>query len=220
MNQRRLINLFLASFSFLLGCTVTLFVLHATTLKPVIDFEQVPRLKLLVLVISAVKNHERRDAIRETWASVAARSREHVKVMFVLSRDKYLNSEKLIYDDMLEVDVPDEYRLLSQKLLESFDRVVRDNSFEYLLKCDDDSFVDLARVVGELKHAPANRFYWGYFTGNAKVKRAGKWKETNWIMCDLYLPFALGGGYVLSKDLVVFIVNNRHYLRYVLRLIA
>jgi len=213
MFQRRLTYLFLVSFAFILGCTLTLFFLHVTTLKSIIDPPQVPRYKLLVLVISAVKNHKRRDAIRVTWGSSAG-SLENVKVLFVSSRDQHLNAEKLVHDDVLEVDVPDEYQLLTQKLLESLDGV-RDMSFEYLLKCDDDSFVNLPRVVSELERVPANGFYWGYFSGAARVHTAGKWKETKWTMCDFYLPFALGGGYVLSKDLVMFIVNNRHHLKYV-----
>ncbi|CAG9768988.1 unnamed protein product [Ceutorhynchus assimilis] len=56
-------------------------------------------------------------------------------------------------------------------------------------------------------------FYWGYFHGNAKIKTAGKWKEDDWISCDRYLPYALGGGYILSKNLVSFISNNNEYLR-------
>lgn len=55
--------------------------------------------------------------------------------------------------------------------------------------------------------------YWGYFNGNAKVKASGKWKESNWILCDTYLPYALGGGYVLSRKLITFIAQNSDYLR-------
>lgn len=209
MNQKRLTYFLLSIFSFILGCTLTLFFLHATTLKS-IALPQGPRYKLLVLIISSVKNQERRDAIRETWG----RPNGNVEILFVLSRHQYLNAEKLVHNDILEVDVPDEYRLLSRKLLESFNSV-RTMHFEYLLKCDDDTFVDIPRVIGELEHAPKNKFYWGYFDGDAHIKRAGKWKETGWILCDKYLPYALGGGYVLSKDLIVYIVNNIDYLRYV-----
>lgn len=55
--------------------------------------------------------------------------------------------------------------------------------------------------------------YWGYFHGNAKVKTAGKWQEPDWIVCDRYVPYALGGGYILSKKLVTFIAQNQEYLR-------
>ncbi len=30
-------------------------------------------------------------------------------------------------------------------------------------------------------------------------RKEGKWAEPNWKLCDKYLPYALGGGYVLSK---------------------
>lgn len=209
LNQKRVTYLFLASFSFILGCTLTLFVLHSTTLMPTAS-PKTPGLKLLVLVISAVKNQNRRDAIRHTWAQANG----DVHTLFVTSRDPFLNAEKLVHNDILEVDVLDEYRLLSRKLLESFKSVSNVN-FDYLLKCDDDSFVNIPKVINELEHAPKNKFYWGYFDGNAHIKRAGKWKETEWILCDRYLPYALGGGYVLSKDLINYIVHNRDYLRYV-----
>lgn len=55
--------------------------------------------------------------------------------------------------------------------------------------------------------------YWGFFNGRAQVKRAGPWRETDWILCDYYLPYALGGGYVLSQGLVKFIADNANYLR-------
>lgn len=207
LNQKRLVYFFLSSFSFILGCTLTLFFLHTTAFKS-IALPKDPRIKLLVLVISAVKNQKRRDAIRETWAQ----AKGDIEVRFVSSRDTFLNAEKLVHNDILEVDLADEYRLLSSKLLKAFD-CVQNLNFEYLLKCDDDTFVDIPKIIRELKHAPISKFYWGYFDGNAHIKRAGKWKETGWILCDKYLPYALGGGYVLSKDLVMYIVNNQDYLR-------
>lgn len=209
LNQKRLIYLFLSSFSFIVGCTLTLFFLHTTTLKPT-TLQNVPELKLLILVISAVKNQNRRDAIRETWAQ----EKKDVKVIFVISQDQYLHAEKLVHDDILEVNVPDEYRLLSHKLMESLNGVHHIN-FGYLLKCDDDTFVNVPRIIEELKYMPRSKLYWGYFDGNAHIKRAGKWKETGWILCDRYLPYALGGGYILSKDLIIYIISNQHYLRYV-----
>lgn len=56
--------------------------------------------------------------------------------------------------------------------------------------------------------AKRRHLYWGYFNGNAKIKTQGKWKETEWILCDNYLPYALGGGYVLSQGLVSYLARN------------
>lgn len=214
LSQKRLTYILLASLSFIIGCTLTLLVLHTTTLnqlKP-ITLPKLPSIKLLVLIISATNNKNRRDAIRETWAQV----NDNVKILFITSQHQVLNVEIQLYNDILMVNVPDEYRLLTRKLLESFNSVANIN-FEYLLKCDDDTFVNIPKVVGELEHVPKNKFYWGYFYGNAHVKKTGKWKENGWILCDKYLPYALGGGYVLSKDLVSYIVNNKDYLRYMIK---
>lgn len=55
--------------------------------------------------------------------------------------------------------------------------------------------------------------YWGYFDGRATMRKKGKWKDQNWIACDKYTPYALGGGYILSKRLVTYIAKNADYLR-------
>ena len=56
-------------------------------------------------------------------------------------------------------------------------------------------------VWGE-RSVPTKRLYWGYFDGRAHPKRQGKWGEYSWVICDHYLPYAVGGGYVLSTDVV------------------
>lgn len=52
--------------------------------------------------------------------------------------------------------------------------------------------------------------YWGFFDGRAPVIRdpRNKWYEKAYTLCDLYLPYALGGGYVLARDLVGYLVEN------------
>jgi galactosylxylosylprotein 3-beta-galactosyltransferase len=45
------------------------------------------------------------------------------------------------------------------------------------------------------------------------VKSAGKWRESAWELCDYYLPYALGGGYILSADLVHYVRINAGYLK-------
>lgn len=77
----------------------------------------------------------------------------------------------------------------------------------FVLKADEDTFVNLAELTKLLEKYDTN-LYMGYFTGRARVKKAGPWAEPNWLICDYYLPNARGGGYVLGKDNVDFIANN------------
>ena len=133
--------------------------------------------------------------------------------------------------DLLMIDMVDTYQNLTWKLLTTFTILSKKYNGSYLLKVDDDSFVRLDKLIDELK--TVNRtftssniqrnfnkntsltpfLYWGYFNGNAQIKKSGKWKENNWILTDKYLPYALGGGYVLSYDLVQFFAKNRNFLR-------
>ena len=41
-----------------------------------------------------------------------------------------------------------------------------------------------------------------------KVHTWGKWAEKGWHFCDTYLPYALGGGYVIAGSLVRHIARN------------
>ena len=85
----------------------------------------------------------------------------------------------------------------------------RNVDFKYLSKVDDDTYVRIPEVIDELHNTNyENSLYWGFFDGRAPVQKSGKWQETNFVLCDRYLPYALGGGYVISHDLVSFIAEN------------
>jgi len=71
----------------------------------------------------------------------------------------------------------------------------------------------LGALVKALKDIARPRLYWGFLDGRAKPFRKGKWKEKDWILCDRYLPYQLGGGYVLGRDLVEFLARNGHLLK-------
>eukprot|EP00049_Salpingoeca_infusionum_P008340 m.135795 g.135795 ORF g.135795 m.135795 type:complete len:161 (-) comp13984_c0_seq5:310-792(-) len=54
--------------------------------------------------------------------------------------------------------------------------------------------------------------YWGYFDGRAPIQKHGKWAETEYVLCDHYVPYAVGGGYVLSGGLVRYISTMKDQL--------
>lgn len=141
-----------------------------------------------------------------------------------------LNKEHKRHNDLLILDdLTDSYANLTLKLLKTIDAVSNMQSFEYLLKTDDDTYVKLDYLVEDLyeydksirrKQSTANsikpELYWGYFNGRANIKTQGQWKELNFNLCERYLPYALGGGYVISKNLVHYIAQNHRLLsRYV-----
>ncbi|XP_030765437.1 beta-1,3-galactosyltransferase 6 [Sitophilus oryzae] len=269
--------IFAALFSFLLGCMITLNLtpIDKTCIVDNTDREynimQNSKLKnpeVIVLILSAVKNSDRRNIIRETWLTLGnnvlgSGIKYRYKHYFVigslgLSNDEilHISTEQSQNSDILILPLYDNYKNLTEKVLKSFEWLNLQYDYglgyKYVLKCDDDSVVNLQSLLVEIPklestlinsnlHYPLNlppeklnhfittniqsnekintvnienmSIYWGYFHGNARIKRNGKWQESEWILCDNYVPYALGGGYILSRNLVSYIGKNVNYLR-------
>jgi galactosylxylosylprotein 3-beta-galactosyltransferase len=233
MKRRAII--FSALFSFIVGCTLTLNFLSFDNCAEKMSLKKrynndtllekaTPNHKILIiLILSSPASLHRRNVIRGTWLSLRKNS-PNVKYYFVVGNAGFkevhspIEQEQSVHHDLILLpNVYDDYKSLAQKVLEAFvwlDKTIK--HFQYLLKCDDDSFVQVDKVVSELQTIKLTKdqsLYWGFFNGRAQVKETGKWKESDWILCDYYLPYALGGGYVLSKKLVHFIAINADFLR-------
>ncbi|EGD81785.1 hypothetical protein PTSG_02498 [Salpingoeca rosetta] len=176
---------------------------------------------LFVAVFSAKENKLQRDTIRQTWmANLPAGTmvRFFIGSGQVTDEDlRALRAESNKNKDIAFLpQVVESYTSLSDKLIETLkwiDDLYPD--IEFVTKTDDDSFVRVDRILEELRtldYSDTKGLYWGYFDGRAPVQRHGKWEEHDWFLCDRYLPYALGGGYVISSTVVDFIVNNHHLL--------
>lgn len=128
-------------------------------------------------------------------------------------------------DLLLLKDLRDSYANLTRKVLRSIEALASMPPFKYLLKVDDDTYVKLDLLLEELiaiekmmSHQsttltfPKPELYWGYFNGRANIQRSGQWKETNFYLSERYLPYALGGGYVISRKLVGLLAANAGFL--------
>ena len=182
------------------------------------------RLAVIIMSTSLPEGKLRREAIRETWLKDHLPSSSAVYPLFVvgiegLDETKYfeLMSENNFYNDVLMLsDLHDSYQNLTLKVLKSLQWYAENVYFDFALKCDDDTFVHVDKLLREMdalvSSGKSEKLYWGFFRGDAKVKMAGKWKESNWFLCDNYLPYAHGGGYILSYDLVKLIGQNANFL--------
>ena len=177
------------------------------------------RARLVVLILSAPDHQEHREVIRQTWLS--GPFQEDVKVYFSFGTKSLLPEtvaaleyENSINGDILFMpNVIDAYSNLAEKVLQSFVWLNANIKFDFVFKGDDDTFVRMEKLIDELKNKPEKRVYWGFFDGRAKVKKFGKWAEPDWVLCDNYLPYARGGGYVLSEDMIEYIARNSHQLK-------
>jgi len=43
--------------------------------------------------------------------------------------------------------------------------VLERHNVTYIMKCDDDTFIDSVKLFEKLNTLPASKLYWGYFTG-------------------------------------------------------
>lgn len=200
------------------SCDTKLVVSSTKTTKPYETF-------IIVVVLTGPRNENRRDALRQTWLSKSSKglfSQEDANLshLFVLGVDGLesnviasLKKEQSQHHDMLLLeDFADAYEKLTEKLERSLTWINDNVNFKYLFKCDDDTYARIDVIRDELKMRydtlPAEMLYLGYFYGKGKVKKSGPWKETEWRLCDMYIPYARGGGYILSNNIVLFVATN------------
>ncbi|NWI45926.1 B3GT6 galactosyltransferase, partial [Picathartes gymnocephalus] len=165
-----------------------------------------------VVVMSGPKYSERRSIIRSTWMA-AARRAPHGRLWSRFVELRSLELEQSRHRDLLLLpELRDSYENLTAKVLATYVWLDAHLDFQFALKADDDTFVRLDVLVEELRAKEPRRLYWGFFSGRGRVKSGGKWKESAWLLCDYYLPYALGGGYVISADLVRYLRLSRDYL--------
>ncbi|XP_076994408.1 beta-1,3-galactosyltransferase 6 [Tamandua tetradactyla] len=182
------------------------------------------RALLAVLVASAPRAAERRSVVRGTWLGPGRRGGPgDVWARFAVGMGglgteerRALEREQARHGDLLLLPLRDSYENLTAKVLAMLAWLDEHVSFEFVLKADDDSFARLDALLAELRARDPprrRRLYWGFFSGRGRVKPGGRWREGAWQLCDYYLPYALGGGYVLSADLVRYLRLSRDYLR-------
>lgn len=149
---------------------------HGTTFHP--SQAAIRPARLLIGVCSCHANVERRQAIRETWGKQLP---EGVELRFFVGE-----GECEAADDLVMLPCRDDYPGLPAKVSAFFAHALGNHPFEWLLKCDDDTYVDVERVR-ELAAGPAD------LIGNEFIDSRGA-------------PSG-GAGYLLSRDLVTRIVE-------------
>ena len=169
-------------------------------------------LHLVILVLSAPAASLRRTAIRGTWLHHFRSRVVQVTARFMIglldlesSMLSSLREEQKMYGDLLLLDkLKDSYLNLSAKVLLGLQWTQqRVDKFDYVIKTDDDSFVRSEEIAKTLEKMNCEeRLYWGYFMGHAYPEASGKWAEQKWFNCPHYLPYAMGGGYILSRKVI------------------
>ncbi|XP_054263762.1 UDP-GalNAc:beta-1,3-N-acetylgalactosaminyltransferase 2-like [Macrosteles quadrilineatus] len=109
-----------------------------------------------------------------------------------------LQRESVEHGDILFLDMVDVYRNLPQKMFLFYKWLFKNYNVNYVLKTDDDVFVDILKVQREIEKQ-IQWDWWSCFRIDWPVKRGGKWQETFNYKEEIYPPFPTGAGYVLSE---------------------
>uniref|UniRef100_A0A914HI38 Hexosyltransferase n=1 Tax=Globodera rostochiensis TaxID=31243 RepID=A0A914HI38_GLORO len=177
---------------------------------------------LMVLIMTGPDESALRRTIRQTWLRLSTKTPQQFWHLFPVgtrnlsaAQLRQLDAESTQHGDLVLLrNLTDSYEQLALKTLLSIGFAVEAVDFAFVLKTDGDSFVRLGALLQALRTVAHPFLYWGFLDGRARPKRlGGKWREEEWRLCDRYLPYQLGGGYVLSHALASFIQQNRERLK-------
>ncbi|XP_057861921.2 hydroxyproline O-galactosyltransferase GALT4 isoform X1 [Cryptomeria japonica] len=172
---------------------------------------------IFVGIISASNNFAQRMAIRRTWLrshTIQASFQAAAFFFVALDIDKDINvqlkKESDYYGDMVILPYIDHYHLLVLKTLAIVEFGVKNMSSKYIMKCDDDTYVNMDAVVNKLNETGDKQsLFMGLFNWGQGPEREGKWAVTYEEWPDmLYPPYANGPAYIISKDIGEFIISS------------
>lgn len=186
---------------------------------------------LLAFIHSAPSNFAKRRVIRETWANSITLTQLNVKTIFIIglandtSIERQLHAESRNHQDIVQANFVDTYKNLTYKHLTGFKWVANYcNSTQFVMKVDDDAFVDMFQVVRllrstfdtpskELKQQmmvtknkpqrPSNVLACSLFPNDTPTKRSGKWAlSVDEYPASTYPAYCSGIGYFLTPDVL------------------
>ncbi|CAK9028252.1 3-galactosyltransferase 15) (Galactosyltransferase 1) [Durusdinium trenchii] len=180
-------------------------------------------MELVVCIASAVGNRHLRDIIRQTWGSEPM-LRTHfglvrLRVLFFLGRgDEALDEQAQLQDVVLLPELEEDFGsiwLKTAAILKFGGDYFKDVSgqtstsrrhLRFLIKCDDDAFVDIDTVTADLIASAPVGLLWGHVMALVEPNRIASDKyfvPHEVYPMQYYPPYARGMAYALSEDVVI-----------------
>lgn len=169
------------------------------------------RLFLVILVSSSADAYKNRMIIRHTWGTDNALHRKWKTVFLIGEGENVAISDRIsreaqIFGDIIQGDYAETFANKVFKIQSGFEWATKYCSFQYLLKTDDDVFVNTRGLIDFLSGTGTSNteFYFGHLMHGSPVLRTGYYAVSEEDHPDnVYKDYISGGGYVLSKDLVL-----------------
>ncbi|KAL8142372.1 hypothetical protein V2J09_015404 [Rumex salicifolius] len=172
--------------------------------------------ELFVGIISAGDHFAERMAIRKSWMRhYLIKSSKVVARFFIALHEREavnveLMKEAEFFGDIVLLPYLDNYDLVVLKTVAICEHGVNTFAANYIMKCDDDTFVSLDSVfmIAE-KFGADGSIYIGKMNYYHKPLREGKWSVTFEEWAEEYYPtYADGAAYAMSLDIARFIVSE------------
>ena len=168
---------------------------------------------LLVLISSGADGEDhfqKRMAIRNTWGK-PVQTMKQWRIIFFLGKtykpsvDSLRIREARRYGDMIIADLPDTYRNITKKLMIAFKWASVQN-YEYLLKTDDDVYINIPSLIQWIESRPSSKMplyagvlYRANVIRNRKHRHFVSWDD---LPEKRYPWYPKGALYVLSGKIV------------------
>lgn len=166
------------------------------------------KLTAAIVIFSVGGNVQRRTAIRETWANGTQMALLHAIAVFLVGNnstesDSTLMQENERYGDIVHVDIAEDYYNLTLKTIVALKWAIKYcGSALFLMKTDDDSFVNVPLLVEELRSKDSRSdLLFGHRMQPGRPNRAkgSKFYLPYWMYKHEKTPaFLSGSGYVMS----------------------
>jgi len=182
---------------------------HTTTLVTTNRCQS--KLKLLILISTNVNRTYARETIRRTWGNDPSLFKPRWKTIFLVGRSHnrtamaHMLAESERFGDIVKGNFYENFFNLSFKVQAGFEWAHLYCGFDYLLKGDDDVFVNIPRLFAFLRdpELPKTELYTGNVHYQAVVFRKGRYFVTKDEYKKKYYPrYCSGGGFILSRDVV------------------
>lgn len=193
---------------------------------PLAPASSLPKVFLFIGILSGRGYRHRRLAVREAW-SAGGNHPPAVVSKFVLSADEatpQVAREEAEFGDIIYIKERTNYKSILYKTYFIFEYAVEHYDVAFVLKTDDDAFVNvppLLRLLGSLcetRDCSAERLYIGRMIQESEVLLAPGHKWNNAVFYNhtglrTYPKYAMGGGYVLSGDVARTLVGVNRAMR-------
>lgn len=163
--------------------------------------------KLIIGIYTCPKFTVRANGIRNTWLKLLP---ENIRVLFVFGRP---GESPSLEGDCLFLDCEEAYEKLPYKSHAFYEYCYKNLDFDYILKIDDDTYLDLGQFLGFDKQGAdyVGQFRDSPLKDRGKTWHYGKCTDKSYEVPDdaeFVCGWATGGGYFLSKKAVGILIKK------------